>query len=476
MTIWVLLGCLLLSGCELFQSIPDKPTTVDRRDPEDDFEDLDPLNAFGENRPTEPMDTIRWQELSESSYPPITESGLPPVEDPNRVANVPIEVVGIGENGSQLLSGYKVGLLLPFLTNRFDTLNNVIPPNSQWALHFYSGMQLALEEIEQEGRIRLQVDVLDSQAEQQAVSQLLRDNDPLRNAHLVIGPYMRENVRLVAEQVKETGQVLVSPYSAADQISTNNPNYIQVSPTLETHCQAIIRHALQNYRPDQIILVSSNNQQEIDRFRFFQDEFRRIQGGAYTDPLQELVLESGTVDLSRIVFGERPVFILPVWADQQFISLFLESVERIYNRLDQVFVYGMPQWLYFDQLNLTIREQLNVHITSSLYIDKLNPDIQEFRVRFFNRFSTLPRDEAYLGYDVGYYFIEQMNRHGTRFQFQLERERERMLGTEFHFQRVLVPTDRDPQPLGTENRMIDHWENKYLNVLQFRRNKFEKIN
>ncbi|MEL6275642.1 MAG: hypothetical protein AAFU03_11110, partial [Bacteroidota bacterium] len=314
---------LFFSGCELFK--PLNSGTADRtnnrtddrteeQNPEPTAEELDPIQSrrvfdpetgtyvYVDNAPTEEMDTVRWRLISEFEQPPITEEGTEIYaprttgDDNTSSGNSnnlnPIQQTGTTTDGSRLLTAYNVDFVLPFLSNRLgNATGDGNPPsiddNSLWALHFYSGAQMALDDLAN-NQINLNVTAQDSRANANRTKQL-QTTPALRNAHLIIGPYLRANVATLAEQVRNREQVLISPYSAAGGISTSNPNYVQVNPTLETHCRNILQHVLNTQNADQIVLVAGPEQ--INRFGIFQEEYKVLSNNVDIAPLPELVVE-----------------------------------------------------------------------------------------------------------------------------------------------------------------------------------------
>ncbi len=483
--LWVLSIILLFSSCDVLKPVSSGGSSTQPRSAE-----LEPIQGrrvydpktgtyvIMQEVPTEKMDTIAWKEISETNYPPIiSKPGAFPILGSGNAGgsggSSPSQPIRVGEQGSQILSSYNVAVMLPFLADRFNPESGQMDENSLWALHFASGMRLALEELSAQGA-NLNVTLHDTRASEQTTSELLQSDRDLAQAHLVIGPYRRENVALVANKVRNTNQVLVSPHSAASNVSDRNPNYIQVNPTLETHCQTIMRHAYPRHDRTAIVLVARDDAAEVARFQFFNDEYRRLNGLRDTARLQQLVIPAASatmtgVDLARYMRNnDTTVFILPTWADEIFVSSFLRKLDVSRAPYQAVVVYGMPQWMAFERIEFDYFERLNVHVTSSFYLDPANQDVRNFRRNFFDRFGDVPREEAFSGYSIARYFVDQLRKNGTRFQYAMERDPYRALHTQYRFERVVIPGTT-----GAEFPPIERWENKYLNVLHFRNYQFE---
>ena len=494
--------CLFVSSCDLLKPAdPTAPVPRDRTETgNDNNSELDPIQSrrvydpetgtyvYVSNAPTDRMDTVRWTVLPEDRTPPIVEDGSatytpPPGTNPRPGAGdngngTAVAQTGTTAAGSRLLSAYNVEFALPFLTDRYLGSEDKVDGNSVWALHFYSGAKMALDEMRNAGPATgFNVSVQDTKARPETVK-LLTSAPEFTASHLVIGPYLKGNVTTMAEAVRNRETVLISPYSASTGISEKNPNYVQVNPTLETHLRSLIQHAYQTQNAERIILVTGDDPAQKARLAYIQDEYKILANNANVAPLEELAVDinDATVNFTEYLGGRRKtVFIVPVYEDESFVANFLRL---LYNSSRDDFgrgvaVYGLPQWQDYTRINFDYYEGTNVHISSSVYVDKLNPAVRAFRRSFYERFAALPRDEAYVGYDVTRYFLRMAAEHGTRFQYALEANPEDLLHTSFRFEPVAnVPAGQN----NFENVGVDRFENKFVNILRFKDYTFKRVN
>jgi len=274
--LWLILIVFLVASCDLFKPVQtDSPRSTDQDDELDEVQGrrvYDPETGTYiviENAPTEKMDTIRWRNVpvdpeqiirsSEESFI-VDEPGAGPARE------LGSEIIAPNVE-TKFLSSYNVTMMLPFLSDRFSPASEKLPANSDWALHFYSGAKMALEDLESED-ISMTVSVIDGrETSMSAVQQLLRTNEDLQKAQLIIGPYRSETARLVADFAKRNNSVVFSPYTTSTEITSNNPNYVQVNPSLRSHCEAITRHARQRFNPEQIVLAQTIHQFTIRGFQ-----------------------------------------------------------------------------------------------------------------------------------------------------------------------------------------------------------------
>ena len=458
----VLSVCLLNTGCALFSSVPkeSRPDPGAELDPIQGRRVYDPESGqyvVVEKAPLEPMDTVRW--TMDTSPPILSPSG-------NEDAG-PVRVLGSDPlTKSERLNSYKVVYALPFLTDRFQIDGGKIPMNASWALNFYGGARLALEELKAEG-VNLEVSVLDTKATDAGMADILRNSDAFREANLIIGPYRANNVKMAADAIRVSGAVLVSPHSVTEIGAENNPGYLQVNPSFRTHLEVILKHVRSNFRPSQVLLMARSRPAEQERLTLMQDIWRELSGGK--GPLaQHLVEDEG--DNANFTFDIAPALkdkdtlaiVIPSWSSENFINVLLKQIDKLRTESTHFVVYGMPQWLEYEQIDYQLYQQLNLHLSSSYFVDRSNLLVQDFQRTFYVRYGNMPTREAFMGYDMTRYYGKMMYKYGTRFQFMLKADPGVGLHTRFEMQGVIAPGEQQ-----SEMPAVRYYENKYVHLLKF---------
>lgn len=473
--LWVIFSFFLLVSCDAFK----KAQTDPEYQPNEDgtLEEIQGTRVYDpeqgrwviiEEAPKEKMDTVEWTNIPETRMPPITSEGM----------NVPLPRDMADNRTGGDRNTYDVTVMLPFLANRLDASTEEIKNNvSLWSVNFYGGMQLALDQLEAKG-LSLRLNVIDTEANPQRMQRLLENRTEVRNAQLLIGPYRRENIRMAAEFAKRENVVLVSPYSASANLTSENPNFIQVSPTLETHCQSLARHALQEFDPENVILVSRDVGIERQCLDIMMEAYYTMQGTSNPDtvPQQYIVPHAEApyedIDLLPLVEGKDDLaFVIPSWADETFVYSFLRELDVVCEPEQRVVVYGMPQWVNYQHIDYDYYERFHVRVSSTIFIDDRDQGVIDFKRNYFDRFGTLPDDSAFLGYDVTMYFGGLLSEYGINFQTVLDVNPSEMLHTKFDFQKIIEPTTT-----GAENLPVERYENNFVNILEFRDYRFDRLN
>lgn len=427
----VLCGALL-PACSTGRSTPSSPNPAQPGKP----------NA---GRPgNETMDTVRW------STPP---QARPPIGNDKKQE----------ENAPRPGQTYQIGLLLPFLSNQFD--GSTLPEKSRLAVQFYGGAKLALQQLSSEDRLNLVVDVYDTQAAD-ADFQTVMNGSRFDKPQVYIGPIRSSHVELLAARTKLNHKILLSPESPNENLTTQNPGFLQTNPSLKTHCEAITQYVRRTHRPEEVVLVCK--QKEATRLSYFQEANRQLGSGKFAEIIvPDAAANFDNVNLaSYLKAGRTTVFILPSWSNQDFVMAFLRKLRAVKGAA-RVEVYGMPQWLNYENIEPEVYSALDVHVSSAAYIDYGAPDVQAFQQAFYDAYGTLP-DDAFNGYDVTLFTGKMLRKYGLSFPEKLAREQYKGLRTRFQF----GPNYQSGTPADTRAGACDYLENKFVFILKFENGRF----
>lgn len=389
----------------------------------------------------EPVDTIRW--TPNNTKPPIS-------NEPNRT----------GDRPSGISDTYHIAYLLPFLTNQAS--GGVVPERSRFALQFYSGAKIALEQVSTEEKLNLMVDTWDTQASDADFRTLLNTNSRIQKPAVFIGPIRSSHLEIFSEWAKMRRKIVISPDAPNAGLAVQNPDFIQINPSLRAHCAAIMHFILKRNRVDAITLVCKRK--EYGRLEYFQNA--NASRGA-TEPLAELVVPDATLNFDRFDLrkymkpGRTAVFILPSWSSQDFVMAFLRRLkaQKGNNRVE---VYGMPQWLDFEVIDAEYLKEMNVHVTTASYIDYTAEDIKAFQQKFYETTGTIPDEDAFNGYEVTLFTARMLARYGLSFPEYLERESFIGLHNPYSFSKIYSNGGLD-----AASNTPDYHENTHVQILKF---------
>ncbi len=450
------------------------------------YVETDPAVVQAPNTAPEVVDTIDWNSKP-TDYPPIADKPVRPPrpgEKPdttipdkpdatpdrpgtNPDPDTPITTPDRPNTPTESLQGsYNIAIMAPFYTNK-ETYGQIRSKTAIKSIEFYAGVKMALDKLSQEG-LNVNVHTYDTQGSSSVTTSLMNRGE-MYNMNLILGPMKTASLKEAAKGIKGRKTVLVSPWNPKTSITNSNPNYIQVNPSLKTHCQAIMKHVLRNYSANKVVLACRKESSEYKNFKFFQDEHKVLTRNTSAPKIPELMAEYGdNIPLGQYYKPDTTVFIIPSW-DEKFVSNLLR---KIYSERggSHVVVYGMPQWKDFERIGYEYYERLAVKISHSNFSDKDNPNVQNFRRDFYNMMGTVPSKDAALGYDLMLYFGRLLKNKGSTFNQFLDREYgSGYLHTTFDFNGIYKT--------GTDDfTKAERFENQFLNILEFKDFKFRKVN
>lgn len=447
---------LATTSCNLFKKADGTKPPVKKTD-----------KTAGQGQTTKPsvlVDTVRWK-TDPKAKPPITtqtQAGTNP-GGTNPGGGVIIDNSGSGgvisydpKSSGTIKNGYDLALILPFFTAQFTEGSN--PSKSQFALDFYAGAKVALDSLSSQS-LNLRVTVMDSRGD---FNSILARYDVSRS-DVLLGPVEKENVPVAMDFSNRMRKIVVSPYFPTGDVEGGNPNFVQVKPSLSTHCQNIVRHLRGRYKTEQVVVVGRRADAETSRFKLFQDANTTFNQSQYGGRFDEWAIddESSFNIEPYIRESGQTVFVLPSW-NEGFVGTFLRKLAAS-PRKSSVVVYGMPQWMDFNKSVTGLYQSLNVRVSSSTFIDGSNENVRYFRAKFFSKFNKMPNSDSFLGYDCMLYVGKMLQQYGTSFPTYLQNEPDNMLHTKFNFAPLYrrVVNDNDPQ------NNVSKYENQYVNILKY---------
>lgn len=457
----LLVCCLLFTACDSLKKAQTDPEK-EKEKTEEELGEIQGGKVYNPETgkyeyPTQSgstMDTVKWTETPIEEEPPITSDGKLPDGSTTKP----------GMDPGEMLNSYDVAVCLPFLGNRFKEYENKIDDKSMLAVNFYSGVKMAFDDLSSRG-VRLNVNVLDTEASDSKMERLLNSSE-LFEAEVIIGPVTTSNLKKTAAFGKKNKKVVISPLNPNSRITTENPYFIQTSPSLKSHCEAITKHVLDQYQAEDVVLVVRDKSAEKSRLKYFHDALKVYSGSASTPDFKEFIVQDGSSDFNEmdpmpyINQNKNTVFIVPSWSNENFIYALMRKIS-LAKGPNKVVVYGMPQWKDYTRISYDYYERLKLHISSNVDYDLYDDEVKNFRQRYFERYGMAPAEDAIIGYDVMMYFGVNLSRNGTGFPQKLDAESAQLLHSEFNFQAV-VPGNN------IENLdAVEFYENKQVNILKF---------
>ncbi|MBP7306295.1 MAG: ABC transporter substrate-binding protein [Saprospiraceae bacterium] len=417
-------------------------------------------NKDNKNTPKTPekkvvkTDTLKWKDVS-PSYKPIQTGTAKKLDYYSK-----------NNNNTQIFKDeYNITVLLPL-----DSDQSNLPSDTRF-LQFYAGMLMGLEVLEQEG-IQLKTKVIDTDEGNHGFND--RVEAILQNeTDLIIGPYEREDIKIMAEKCKEAGIPIVSPWQTSTKITSENPYYIQIKPNLKDHFKKLAESTVSQYKKGEVAIIVKNNKESsswVDHFQESVVKFSGIENFYIPVYVDQDTLRRGRSVFSKLLGSGLRAVILPSYAydDEDYVIAVLKrlSGEKGSRSID---VYGMPLMYESDKIDFEYYHTLNINVVMSEDGGQDITGISKFKKDYLQKYGEIPGDEAIRAFDLIYYLGRNLWKHGKTFQNFLWQEDEKYLLTRFN---VMKSRADDSKVISDEDK-FDYFENKHLHILNFKGNTWQ---
>ncbi|PKP30977.1 MAG: hypothetical protein CVT99_10810 [Bacteroidetes bacterium HGW-Bacteroidetes-16] len=404
---------------------------------------------------------------------------------------------------------FKLALMLPLYLEDMDSLNiDRFLQEQQTSfkpfrfIGFYEGALIALDSLKKQG-LQVELFVYDVDQSLSKATKVLKHPE-LREMDLIIGPLFPECFHQVALFAGNFNIPIVNPLTFREETAQNYKTAIKVKPGIASQNKQLASYLHTAYPDAKVFFITQNAYEEAvqvqnminalresnpDTYRVSntdlynlavriamnKDHFSpgqtppvfKFEGqNIYPDLLEQMLSDSTTLQnsLTRVEYQSdnlapllnnasvlRPNVVVLYGNKKSFVLDVLNQLNEIRDTLN-IKLFGVPTWERLSDLNNTQLSNLNLTYFSSGYTDYELPEIQHFIWEFRQRYSTEPDTYAYLGFDLTYYFMNNLFLFDDQFYDCLENNPMHMLQSTYHFER----------------QYQNSFENTFWNLLQYK--------
>jgi Receptor family ligand binding region len=444
--VYLLLLCsLTYTSCtkKAYSSSPSTKVDVKRND-----------TGLNENNTTKPkVDTIIWTKESDTK-PPITV-----IQKDKVVRNTTME----------FKDRYNIKLLVPL---KAGYLSSSDITNSRF-VHFYAGVLKALEILDDE-QIKLNIEVFDTEDKSTSIKEKVSSIVNNRT-DLIIGPFEREDVKIFAEACKEATIPIVSPWYTSSKVTNDNPYYVQMKPNLREHFIMLTKSAISEFQKGEVTIIGKDNIETNSWMTYFQDLAKDKGSSGFFGKqfVTEESLNQGVPVFEGLIKSGCKAVIIPNYSynDENFVYLCLRRLMTDKGNRNIV-VYGMPILYDSEKIDFEFYHSLNMRIVMSDFVDEQQSSISDFRREYLDLYGEVPMSDAIKGYDIMLYIGRNIWKYGKNFQHYLDTESSSYLQSTYN----VVKAKSEDSPTLSDPSKFDFFENKHLDIIEFKGTKFKVRN
>ena len=332
----------------------------------------------------------------------------------------------------EIKATHSIALLLPFYLNTINpqTAERKDINKAVLAIDYYQGFKLALDSLSARGD-NFKLSVWDSREQEVQLINLARAKSVQVN-DLIVGPLFPESIKTFNEFYTPENKLQVSPLAASTPNQNTNPGLVTINSTIDQHGWKIADYINRNYKPSAVNLVLINTRKSDDEK--FAAPIRKYlkslskNGFVINERPNSISLEtalSSTKTNLIILTSDEKAFVLP-------------TVDRLY-KLSQagmkIDLFGHPNWIKAQFLDVEKMQALNTKITASYFIDYKSAQVKSFTTRYRREYGLDPSEFAFQGFDTGYYFGKLLSDYGDEYASHITIEEYQGLHNKFHFKK-----------------------------------------
>lgn len=387
---------------------------------------------------------------------------------------------------------YKVVLMMPlYLEQVDDVFLEGEPSNKQLLskpfsyLHFYEGFMIAVDSMVSSLDMKLELKVYDVDQDTNKVVAALNDTS-LLNVDIIVGPFHVKAFERVLKFATENDILIVNPMTNRDDLVVGNRNMVKVKPSYNSQMKWL-QYLIKDQYADNNVFIFAEDTNSIDYVRTIEEIATECVNPYSLVPnkhikkvvkkhqdawmIEEVEFnaneyQSDNVVLDVSLINNNPDDSTMLKNQIMFFNYSVDSLNEVKKiassiRNNVFIVYGenkvfatemlnkinimtaeypskliaLPDWSKFDRLFNESLMKLNTVIFDDEYTDYDTYSVGKFICKFRDNYGTEPKDIAFHGFNIGWYFLNALMNYGDNIGTGIVSYRIPLLNTQYHFER-----------------------------------------
>jgi LysM repeat protein len=352
----------------------------------------------------------------------------------------------------------KDSTLLAWTSKDHVSLSLILPLNaggkvSEVNMDFYSGVLLAVKDLEAEG-LKVNLNVYDLSAGIPPIDALVKDD-------FVLGPVASRDVEAILQRVDGRVPVISPLDQKTASLAANYRNFIQAPTPVENQYDDLGRWVKEDYREgERILFISEKGAGNVTASVAIRTSMAQ-QGLPYEILSYAIVEGRGIPNILTEKMAKGTVNRVVVASESEaFIGDVIRNLGIMMGKGYDIVMYAPSKVRTFDTIDGSTYHQASLHISTSYFVDYENPSVDRFVKTYRALFQTEPSQFAFQGYDTARYFMNCCARYGHSWTRMLGLSQVSLLHTDFQFS-----TDENDNHQNTAVRRIVY-QKDYMTTLQ----------
>ena len=128
----------------------------------------------------------------------------------------------------------------------------------------------------------------------------------------------------------------------------------------------------------------------------------------------------------------------------------------------KIILFGLPHWRSFENVETGYLVKLNLHLTTTCFIDYENPNVNNLLRKYREQYYAEPDKYVFQGFDEAFYFLSLLKTYGKDFEYCISSDtivKYDGLSTHFKFNK---PSNNN----GLENKYVTIYKYEDFKLIQ----------
>lgn len=305
-------------------------------------------------------------------------------------------------------SSYNVAVLLPFEFN--DPSWEKVRKN-QFVTDLYAGLRLAQDSLQRLGH-PIQLFAYDTGADTLQLKQLLALPE-LATMDLIIGPVYKSGSKILARYAQQKQVICINPLSQDGDLVLDNAWHYLFEPSTVTQARQMAQFAFTTFTSRTATVLCEDTRDDNLFAQAYKTAYEAL--GGKVQVLKRLTSDQDEA-LAATLTGldlKAPGHLVVASGNRKTGPAVLKQL-RAQGATLPLLTYA--SWLENARVSLGQLDAREVYFLQPKYLDPLAPGVRRVRQLYLQRHNLPPSVFAYTGFELLYFFGEQLHQNGPAFQ------------------------------------------------------------
>lgn len=318
---------------------------------------------------------------------------------------------------------YNIAILLPLELEEADSILALEEGSTRTVssfktfdfIQFYGGLMLAADSLEKSGfRAKIHIYDADKEDDTLKVKKTLRKSE-MQKMDLIIGPVFLKSFEVASRFALKQHINIVNPLSKREKFVTGNPYVYKIQPPDDAIAARMASFVAAHYPGSTLILVRNGLKEQAALYSAFMKSLKQEPGYSGIQVKEVNYSTDKFAGVTRNVSDDRKNIVILFSSSRSVVPNFVSLLNN-YGKSKELMLMGLPGWEEMD-IETDFLVNLDYHQVSTNFINYESEETKQFIRQFRQQYGAEPQvdKQAFLGFDIGWYFFHALMNYGSDF-------------------------------------------------------------